>query len=112
MSLCPAAKTLPPVPPSVEAVFCTLAGHDPMTGAQLRDVTGLPRRTIYEALRTLRRLGLLRERPSLRDSRQTFFWIAGREAQAAPTPKPTPRTEGLPDWAVRAVTRNGGSPRA
>jgi DNA-binding transcriptional ArsR family regulator len=110
MSLCPAAKTLPPVPPSVEAVFCTLAGHDPMTGAQLRETTGLPRRTIYEALRTLRGLGVLRERPSLRDSRQTFFWIAGRDAApAAPAPPPR-RTEGLPEWAVRAVSRKEGSP--
>jgi DNA-binding transcriptional ArsR family regulator len=52
-----------------------------MTGAQLREATGLPRRTIYAALKQLRELGILRERISLRDSRQTYFWLAGEEPQ-------------------------------
>jgi DNA-binding MarR family transcriptional regulator len=68
-------RTLPHVPPSVQTVLCTLYGHDPMTGAALREATGLPRRTIYAALRTLRGMGLLRERISLRDTRQTYFWL-------------------------------------
>ncbi len=63
------------VPPSAQEVFCTLYGHDPMTGAQLRDTTGLPRRTVYSALQRLRDLGLLRQQLSLRDTRQTYFWV-------------------------------------
>ena len=63
------------VPRSVEEVYCTLYQHDPMTGQQIRETTGLPRRTIYEALRRLKQLGLLRERISLKDTRQTYFWI-------------------------------------
>jgi DNA-binding transcriptional regulator GbsR (MarR family) len=78
------------VPPSVEEVFCTLYRHTPMTGAELREATGRPRRTVYEALRHLKQIGLLRERPSLKDTRQTLFWIAepatAREAQALPSP--------------------------
>jgi len=71
------------VPPSVQEVFCTLYQHDPMTGQQLRETTGLPRRTVYEALRRLKQLGMLRERASLKDTRQTYFWITG------PQPDPT-----------------------
>ena len=66
---------LPPVPISVQTILCQLYGHTPMTGKQLREATGLPRRTIYTALRKLRDLGLLQERQSLRDTRQTYFWV-------------------------------------
>lgn len=65
------------VPPSVQNVYCTLYGHDPMTGQQLRDTTGLPRRTVYAALQRLKEIGVLRERPSLRDTRQTYYSITG-----------------------------------
>jgi DNA-binding transcriptional regulator GbsR (MarR family) len=70
------------VPPSVQEVFCTLYNHDPMTGQDIRQTTGLPRRTVYEALRRLKMLGILRERISLKDTRQTYFWIPA-PAQAA-----------------------------
>lgn len=73
------------MPPSVEAILHELEGHAPMTGKELREATGLPRRTIYTALRRLREMGLLEERSSLRDTRQTYFWISGS------TP---PKTEG------------------
>ncbi|MHB8633285.1 MAG: helix-turn-helix domain-containing protein [Thermoplasmatota archaeon] len=62
--------------PSVRTIMGLLRGHSPMTGKQLREESGLPRRTVYTALRRLREMGLLKERPSLRDSRQTYFWIA------------------------------------
>ncbi len=64
-----------PVPASVKAVLETLHNHKPMTGKQLREATGLPRRTIYTALRRLRDMGLLEEQASLRDTRQTYFWV-------------------------------------
>lgn len=64
------------VPPSVQSVYCAMYGHAPMTGAQLRESTHLPRRTIYAALQKLKELGMLNERPSLRDTRQTYYWVA------------------------------------
>lgn len=84
------------VAPSVQTVYCTLYGQQPMTGRQLRDATNLPRRTIYAALQRLRELGVIRERASLRDTRQTFYWVAGKEERvtqpipppAAPPPRP------------------------
>lgn len=76
-------RSIADVPPSAQEVFCTLYGHDPMTGAQLRESTGLPRRTIYSALQRLRDLGILREQLSLRDTRQTFFWLDPQAIPAA-----------------------------
>ena len=70
------APTLPPVPASVQKVLGQLQNHPPQTGKQLREATGLPRRTIYTALRRLRELGLLQERSSLKDTRQTYFWVS------------------------------------
>jgi len=69
------APTLPPVPASVQKVLGQLKDHSPMTGKELREATGLPRRTIYTALRRLRELGILQERSSLKDTRQTYFWV-------------------------------------
>lgn len=65
------------LPASAQAVLRELQGHQPMTGKEIREATGLPRRTIYTALRKLRQLGLLHERQSLRDTRQTYFWLGG-----------------------------------
>lgn len=98
-----AVRAVAPVPPSVQTVFCTLYGHDPMTGAQLRTLTGLPRRTVYAALQRLKELGLLKERASLRDARQTYFWIPADEteplATAATDAATADRDAGLPAWA-------------
>lgn len=68
------------VPPSVQTVYCALYGHQPMTGRQLRDATHLPRRTIYAALQRLKELDVVKERASLRDTRQTYYWVAGQVA--------------------------------
>lgn len=48
-----------------------------MTGKEIREATGLPRRTVYTALRRLREMGMLQERSSLKDTRQTYFWLSG-----------------------------------
>jgi DNA-binding MarR family transcriptional regulator len=87
-------QSLPPVPVSVQTILCQLYGHTPMTGKQLREATGLPRRTIYTALRKLRDLGLLQERQSLRDTRQTYFWVPAKDepAPAAAPPSHPPLT--------------------
>jgi hypothetical protein len=68
--------------PSVRAVLAALQCDHAMTGADLRVASGLPRRTVYSALRVLRARGVLRQRLSLHDTRQTFFWLA-REPDAA-----------------------------
>ena len=66
------------VPTSVTTVLKQLEDSSPMTSKQLREATGLPRRTVYTALRKLRDMGLLHERLSLRDTRQTYFWVGER----------------------------------
>ena len=76
------------VPPSVQTVYCAMYGHRPMTGRQLRDATHLPRRTIYAALQRLRELGVIEERASLRDTRQTYYWVAGVPQDATPSEPP------------------------
>lgn len=81
---CHAAQAeLPPVPPSVQEVYCALHEGTPMTGRDLRSATGLPRRTVYAALQRLREIGVLEEQVSLRDARQTFFWIGDHPHAAA-----------------------------
>ena len=55
-----------------------------MTGKEIREATGLPRRTVYTALRRLRELGLLQARQSLRDTRQTYFWMPGADGAQEP----------------------------
>lgn len=64
-----------PDAPSVQAILGALRQNMPMTGADIRQVSGLPRRTVYTALRTLRERGVLRQRQSLQDTRQTYFWL-------------------------------------
>jgi DNA-binding MarR family transcriptional regulator len=66
---------IPHVAPSVRTVLCTLYERSPLTGQQLREETGLPRRTVYAALQRLKELGILHERVSLRDTRQSYFWL-------------------------------------
>ena len=73
-----------PVPESVQTILTHLVGHKPMTGKEIREATGLPRRTVYTALRRLREMGLLKEVPSLRDTRQTYFWVDGDAANWVP----------------------------
>ncbi len=83
-------RSLPHIAPSVQTVLCTLVEHTPMTGAEIRASTGLPRRTVYAALKTLKALGILKERASLRDTRQTYFWVVSpaTPAEVGSTPSP------------------------
>lgn len=69
----------PELPESAQTVFCQLYHHRPMTGKQLREATGLPRRTLYTALQRLKETGVLKEQVSLRDSRQSFYWLSHEE---------------------------------
>ncbi len=74
---------LPQAPRSMKTVAGALRAYGPMTGAALRDTTGLPRRTIFSALVMLREIGLLRERDSLRDTRQKYYWLDATPATVA-----------------------------
>ena len=74
-----------PVAPSVQTVLGTLHSQQPMTSADIQATTGLLRRTVYAALRTLRGLGVLMERPSLRDMRQSYVWLNQPAVDAART---------------------------
>jgi hypothetical protein len=76
------------LPSSVVAVLDALSTKAPMTGKELREFTGLPRRTTYTALRRLREMGLLHEKASLRDTRQTYYWLAPAAGGAPPQPQP------------------------
>jgi len=72
-------ERLPELPESAQTVFCRLYQHKPMTGKQIREATGLPRRTLYTALQRLKETGVLKEQVSLRDSRQSFYWLNEEE---------------------------------
>lgn len=78
-----ALQRLPELPPSAQQVFCALLEDQPKTAQQLRGETGIPRRTLYTALQKLRDAQVLKEQTSLRDSRQTFFWIDHDKVDAA-----------------------------
>jgi DNA-binding transcriptional ArsR family regulator len=75
-------EQLPAMPESAATVLCTLDHHKPMTGKDLREATGLPRRTLYTAIQKLKEVGVLHEQVSLRDSRQTYFWVGDGVAAA------------------------------
>lgn len=78
------------LPSSVVAVLDALSTKAPMTGKELREFTGLPRRTTYTALRRLREMGLLHEKASLRDTRQTYYWLAPGAAAVPQHLQPQP----------------------
>lgn len=78
---------LPPVvaaqSTSVQTVYAALV-DDVMTSKELTLETGLGRRTVYSALKTLGELGLLAQQGNLRDMRQTKFWIKKDDAPVTP----------------------------
>lgn len=72
---CDAAHLIPDAPDSVKTVLCALEDHEPATNKTLQEKTGLPRRTLYTALQKLQAQGLVKRQISLRDTRQTYFWL-------------------------------------
>lgn len=84
-------------PASVQAIVHQLVERSPMTGKEIREATGLPRRTVYTALRRLREMGVLQERSSLKDTRQTYFWLSGDAANwVAHAPQHETHRDGQP----------------
>ncbi len=73
---CPDAASLPPVPKSVQTVYCVLRSTNRLTMKDLQDRSHLARRTVYGAVSRLKEMGLLRESPNLRDTRQSWYFLA------------------------------------
>ena len=69
-----ARAQIPDEAPSAKQVLCTLLEESPLTMKDIQTRSGLARRTVYGAVRKLRDMGMLAEKPSLRDTRQTLFW--------------------------------------
>jgi len=51
-----------------------LSQNGKKTGRDIRVGTGFPRRTVYAALKDLKESGKVMSRPSLRDTRLTYYW--------------------------------------
>ncbi len=60
-------------PDSVRTVAQHLCREGRLTLKDLQTQSGLARRTVYGALRRLRDMGLVREAPNLRDTRQHWY---------------------------------------
>lgn len=76
------------LPPSAVAVLGLLASRGPSTHKDLVAVAPLPARTVRFALRRLREEGRILERPSFRDSRQSYYVLATGDAAAEATLAP------------------------
>ena len=72
----------PDLTPSARLVLDILRGAEtPMTMRQIILSSPHGRRTVYQALRDLVAAGLIKSRPSFKDTRQNFYWATG------PSPK-------------------------
>jgi NAD+ kinase len=74
-----AKRSVPEVPvgapPSAKFLFRLLSDQGPMTTRQITADSGLPERTVRNALAYLIREGLARRSPSLRDAREAVFGL-------------------------------------
>lgn len=64
------------LPPSAITVLSLLATRGPLTHKDLVQAAPLPARTVRFALQRLQDAGRVVERPSLRDSRQSYYLLA------------------------------------
>ncbi len=72
------------LPPSALRVLEVLETRGPLTHKQLVAATPIPARTVRFALTRLKEAGKVEERPSFRDSRQSYYRVPAA-APAAPT---------------------------
>lgn len=63
------------LPPSALTVLSLLATRGPLTHKQLVEASPIPARTVRFALARLRDEGRVIERPSFRDSRQSYYLL-------------------------------------
>ena len=62
------------VPPSAKYIFKLLLTEGEMTQKELIESTGLPNRTVRNALNILNEKGVISKRPHLRDARQSIYF--------------------------------------
>ena len=63
-------------PPSAKYIFKLLLSEGEMTQKEIIESTGLPNRTVRNALRILKEKGVIRQRPYLKDARQSIYFVA------------------------------------
>lgn len=61
------------LPPSAITILGLLAARGPSTHKDIVDAAPIPARTVRYALQRLKDTGRVLERPSLRDSRQSYY---------------------------------------
>lgn len=64
------------LPPSAVTVLGLLATRGPSTHKDLIEIAPIPARTVRFALQRLKDAGRVLERPSFRDSRQSYYILA------------------------------------
>ncbi|MHA2308046.1 MAG: NAD(+)/NADH kinase [Candidatus Heimdallarchaeaceae archaeon] len=64
------------VPPSAKYIFKLLLREGEMTQKELIESTGLPNRTVRNALNILKEKGVISQRPHLRDARQSIYFAS------------------------------------
>ncbi|MHA1199125.1 MAG: NAD(+)/NADH kinase [Candidatus Heimdallarchaeaceae archaeon] len=68
-------RNLQGVPPSAKYIFKLLLTEGEMTQKELIEGTGLPNRTVRNALAILKGKGVINQRPHLRDARQSIYYV-------------------------------------
>ncbi|MHA1399765.1 MAG: NAD(+)/NADH kinase [Candidatus Heimdallarchaeaceae archaeon] len=68
-------QSLEGVPPSAKYIFKLLHTEGEMTQSELIQSTGLPSRTVRNALKILKKKGVVGQRPYLHDARQSIYFI-------------------------------------
>ena len=75
-----APPTVRDLPPSAKLVYLVLGEeNEKKTQQQLARETTLPARTVRFALTRLENTDVIRSRPSVRDARQSVYWVAVSE---------------------------------
>lgn len=66
------------LPGSAQRVFYAIRDNGPVTHANLREITGMPPRTIRFAVRRLKEEDFIDTRCSLKDCRTCYFFVSKR----------------------------------
>jgi len=68
-------RNLHGVPPSAKYIFRLLLSEGEMTQKEIIEATGLPTRTVRNALRILKEKGVISSRTYLKDARQSIYFL-------------------------------------
>jgi len=69
-------RLLEGVPPSAKYIFKLLLTEGEMTQKELIESTGLPNRTVRNALRIMKEKGIIMQRAYLKDARQSIYFVS------------------------------------